>query len=164
VFIVEWQDRAWRVTVAADAIVVQEANGDEAAPRTRVELASPARGGEVVLRIGDRVHRLFAAAHGDTRWVFHDGRVFEFTVERASPGTRRRSPHQHGPLTAPMPATVIGVRVKPGDRVSRGQTVVVLEAMKMELPLRASGDGVVRAVHCREGELVQPGASLVDVE
>jgi 3-methylcrotonyl-CoA carboxylase alpha subunit len=63
-----------------------------------------------------------------------------------------------------MPATVIGIPVKPGDRVSRGQTLVLLEAMKMELPLRASGDGIVRAIHCREGELVQPGANLVEIE
>jgi 3-methylcrotonyl-CoA carboxylase alpha subunit len=147
------------VTVAADgAIVVQN---DDA---SRVEVASAAPRGEVLMRSADRVHRLFVAAQGDTRWVFHDGRVFEFTVEAQSPGGRRRSVHHPGPLTAPMPATVIGVHVAPGDRVSRGQTLVVLEAMKMELPLRASGEGVVRAVHCREGELVQPGATLVLVE
>lgn len=165
VFSVEWQDRSWRVTIAADgAILVQDANGGSG-QATRVAVASAAQRGEVLLATGDRVHRLFVAVRGDARWVFHDGRAYELTVEAASPGGgRRRSAHHHGPLTAPMPATVIGVHVAPGDRVSRGQTLVVLEAMKMELPLRASGDGVVRAVHCREGQLVQPGASLVDVE
>jgi biotin carboxyl carrier protein len=67
-------------------------------------------------------------------------------------------------LSAPMPATVIKVHVKPGDAVKKGDTVVLLEAMKMELPIRATGDAVVAAVHCREGELVQADAPLVELE
>jgi 3-methylcrotonyl-CoA carboxylase alpha subunit len=60
-----------------------------------------------------------------------------------------------------MPATVLKVQVRPGDTVKKGDIVVVLEAMKMELPIRAPGDGVVAAVACREGELVQADAVLV---
>jgi 3-methylcrotonyl-CoA carboxylase alpha subunit len=63
-----------------------------------------------------------------------------------------------------MPATVIKVQVKPGDTVKKGTIVVVLEAMKMELPIRASGDGVVAAVRCREGELVPADGTLVEFE
>jgi 3-methylcrotonyl-CoA carboxylase alpha subunit len=76
---------------------------------------------------------------------------------------RRTSAEGAQSLAAPMPATVVTVLVKPGDRVSKGDTVVVLEAMKMELPLRAPGDATVKAVHCREGELVQPEAVLVEM-
>ena len=61
-----------------------------------------------------------------------------------------------------MPATVITVNVAVGDAVVKGAIVVVVEAMKMELPLRALGDGVVSAVRCREGDLVQADASLVE--
>ncbi len=61
-----------------------------------------------------------------------------------------------------MPATVIKVNVAVGDAVVKGAIVVVVEAMKMELPLRALGDGVVSAVRCREGDLVQADASLVE--
>jgi biotin carboxyl carrier protein len=61
-----------------------------------------------------------------------------------------------------MPATVIAVHVRAGDAVKKGDIVVVLEAMKMELPLRALGEGVVSAVRCREGELVQADATLIE--
>ncbi len=78
--------------------------------------------------------------------------------------SRRRSPTDGAQsLAAPMPATVVKVLVKPGDRVAKGDTVVVLEAMKMELPLRSAGDATVKAVHCREGELVQAEAVLVEL-
>ena len=62
-----------------------------------------------------------------------------------------------------MPATVIQVNVQKGAQVRRGDTLVLLEAMKMELPLRAPADGVVTAVHCQAGELVQPGSPLVEI-
>jgi 3-methylcrotonyl-CoA carboxylase alpha subunit len=62
-----------------------------------------------------------------------------------------------------MPATVVKLLVKPGDAVKKGDTLVVLEAMKMELPLRADGDATVTAVNCREGDLVQPDAVLVEM-
>jgi 3-methylcrotonyl-CoA carboxylase alpha subunit len=63
-----------------------------------------------------------------------------------------------------MPATVVKVLVAPGQAVRHGDTLVVLEAMKMELPIRAPGDATVKAVNCREGELVQPDRALVELE
>jgi 3-methylcrotonyl-CoA carboxylase alpha subunit len=63
-----------------------------------------------------------------------------------------------------MPATVRRVLVGAGDRVTPGQSLIILEAMKMELPVRAGASGTVRAIHCREGELVQPGVTLIDLD
>jgi acetyl-CoA carboxylase biotin carboxylase subunit len=82
---------------------------------------------------------------------------------RPSPGRRRASVEGAQTIAAPMPATVVKLLVKAGDKVKKGDTLVVLEAMKMELPLRAAGDATVTTVHCREGELVQPDAVLVEL-
>lgn len=120
--------------------------------------------GEAVLIDGQPVEpsgRAWSVADGDTRWVFLDGELFLFEVQRAG---RRKSSAQHSSLSAPMPATVIRINVSAGAAVTRGETLLVLEAMKMELPLRAPADGIVKAVSCREGELVQPGAALVELE
>jgi 3-methylcrotonyl-CoA carboxylase alpha subunit len=62
-----------------------------------------------------------------------------------------------------MPARVIRILVQPGSAAKKGDTLVVLEAMKMELPLRAPADAMVTAVHCREGELVQADAVLMEL-
>jgi acetyl/propionyl-CoA carboxylase alpha subunit len=117
--------------------------------------------GELIVRDGDRVEQVFAVTSGDTTWVFHDGRVYEIASE--SGDTRRRGARARGSLTAPMPATVIEIKVAAGDAVTKGDILVVLEAMKMELPVRAPGDGRVKAVHCRPGDLVQPETSLIDL-
>jgi acetyl/propionyl-CoA carboxylase alpha subunit len=67
-------------------------------------------------------------------------------------------------LTAPMPGTVIRVAVAPGDRVAPRQTLLVLEAMKMETPVVSPYEAVVREVHVREGDRIAGGALLVELE
>jgi len=69
-----------------------------------------------------------------------------------------------GGLVAPMPGKVIELRVGVGDAVAAGDTLVVLEAMKMEHPMRATGDGVVAEVLVTLGEQVEGGALLLVVE
>ena len=100
---------------------------------------------------------------GDDLWVFVDGEVFQIDVEQAHHTPTRRRARADGGLTAPMPATVMRILVEPGNAVARGDTILLLEAMKMELPVRAPRDGRVAAIHCKPGELVQPGVTLVEL-
>jgi biotin carboxyl carrier protein len=67
-------------------------------------------------------------------------------------------------LTAPMPGVVLAVRVKAGDRVKRGEEMVLLESMKMELNILAGADGVVKKVCVTEGQNVAHGAILVEFQ
>jgi propionyl-CoA carboxylase alpha chain len=69
-----------------------------------------------------------------------------------------------GGFVARMPGKVIELRVKVGDTVADGDMVLVLEAMKMEHPMRASEDGVVVEVMVEEGEQVEAGTLLLVVE
>jgi propionyl-CoA carboxylase alpha chain len=69
-----------------------------------------------------------------------------------------------GGLVAPMPGKVIDVRVEVGDRVEAGQTLVLLEAMKMEHPMQAPTAGIVTEVRVATGEQVENGALLLTLE
>jgi propionyl-CoA carboxylase alpha chain len=106
-----------------------------------------------------------AAADGARAWVFLDGRAY--VVDLAARGDRVEGPargDETSDLASPMPATVVQVLVHAGDRVARGDLLVTLEAMKMELPIVAPRDATVRSVLCRAGDLVQAGAALVALE
>ncbi|MBU0996022.1 MAG: biotin/lipoyl-binding protein [Proteobacteria bacterium] len=67
-------------------------------------------------------------------------------------------------VTPPMPAIVISVLVNRGDRIEKGQKLVVLSAMKMETTLTAPFGGTVTKVNAKEGDKVAPGDILVDIE
>jgi biotin carboxyl carrier protein len=98
-------------------------------------------------------------------WVFIDGDVFLVQVADAQQApTRRRDRSDQDALAAPMPATVSRILVDIGQPVARGDTLVLLEAMKMEMPIKAPHAGHVTAIHCQPGELVQPGMPLLDLE
>ena len=97
----------------------------------------------------------------DEVWVHVDGEV----IVVADPRVERVRPQSHGHTTldAPMPAQVTAVLVAPGDVVDAGATLILLEAMKMELPLKTPLAGRIEAVHCAVGDRVAPGRILVDV-
>ena len=67
-------------------------------------------------------------------------------------------------IVAEMVANVMKVAVGPGDRVAVGDTVVLLESMKMEIPVLAEHPGTVRAVRVGIGDVVQEGDVLVSVD
>ncbi|KAL5535926.1 hypothetical protein ACEPAF_4020 [Sanghuangporus sanghuang] len=69
-----------------------------------------------------------------------------------------------GSVHAPMPSLVVDVRVNVGDKIVKGQVLVVLESMKTETALRASASGVVKAVACKKGEMVEEGKELVEID
>ncbi len=70
---------------------------------------------------------------------------------------------REGSLTAPMPGVVLDVSVRPGDRVSEGDALLVLEAMKMEYTIRAFADGIVEHVNFAPGDQVEEGAELLSI-
>ncbi|HEX9957198.1 MAG TPA: biotin/lipoyl-containing protein [Fibrella sp.] len=65
-------------------------------------------------------------------------------------------------IKAPMPGLIVGIILQPGDQVSKGDTVLILEAMKMENTIKAPGDGIVRTVNVQRGDRVEKGQVLVE--
>ena len=121
--------------------------------------------GVVQVEVDGNTETLYVAGPAHDRWVFWNGRVFrgDFRTDAAA----RRGAHAGvaiRTLNAPMPATIVTVHVKAGDTVTKGQVLMLLEAMKMELPIRAPGDAVVGAVHGRAGELVQADTPLIEFQ
>jgi acetyl/propionyl-CoA carboxylase alpha subunit len=118
--------------------------------------------GRFLVSDGSSTRLAYAVASGRERWVFLDGRVF-LVGSSAAARTRASSTDHADALAAPMPATVVRIEVAPGETVARDTLLVMLEAMKMELPIRAPRDGRVSAIHCRVGEIVQPGVPLLEI-
>lgn len=67
-------------------------------------------------------------------------------------------------VTAPMGGKIIDVKVKAGDKVGENDEVVILEAMKMELPVVAGVSGTVKEIKCKQGDAVEADAVLIVLE
>lgn len=110
-----------------------------------------------------RPKRLRAAGlvDGDRRqlWVEGQMRQYERARERAAHGQREEA----ASLSPSIPAVVTEVLVKPGDQVAAGQRLILLESMKMIMPIQAPYAAEVIAVNCQAGDAVQPGMQLVEL-
>jgi acetyl-CoA/propionyl-CoA carboxylase biotin carboxyl carrier protein len=113
----------------------------------------------------DGVTRHYAVAEdGPTVWIGRDGQAWAVREQETADVAAAAHAGDGGPVTSPMPGTVTIVDVTDGERVTAGQRVVVVEAMKMEHALVAPVDGVVRDLRARAGATVARGATLLIVE
>ncbi len=156
-------DRDYVVDVSPAGVHVDGASID-------AELVSLGAGPVHNLSIDGRVHRVVADRVGAERWTVNvDGEqlgaeaVDERTAvirEMSGAAGDRLGPR---PIVAPMPGLVVRIEVEVGQSVVAGQSIVIVEAMKMENDLVAEADGIVSAVHVEPGQTVDKDQLLVDL-
>jgi biotin carboxyl carrier protein len=123
-----------------------------------------AKDGKLDLLINGRRVTAYVSSDTAKRWVTINGQTLVLT--KSSGARRGAHGHHHaaGELTAPMPGQVRAVNVGEGDAVTKGQTLLVLEAMKMEIRIHAPQDGVVKKVFVQQGQTVEREQVLIEVE
>ena len=128
-----------------------------------VELLQAKDGKLELLIEGERV-TAYVSSDNAQRWVTVNGQTFVLT--KSSGERKSGSGHHHaaGELTAPMPGQVRAVNVSEGDAVIKGQTLLLLEAMKMEIRVQAPRDGVVKKLFVQQGQTVDREQMLVEIE
>jgi len=131
---------------------------------THEPAVTPLGDGRFRVVAGGQQHIAYAVAARDAVWVFLDGRTYLVESSRSAGVGRRQHHNDQDALASPMPATVERITVEPGQSVAAGDALIVLEAMKMELTIKAPRDGRIKAIACRPGELIQPGVPLIELE
>lgn len=128
----------------------------------RVEVLHSANG-RLDLRLNGRRVVAYVSREGNKRWVTVHGQTFLLTQSsgRTASGSGRDATSH---LLAPMPGQVRSVNVEQGQAVIRGQTLLVLEAMKMEIRIQAPADGVVTQLFVQAGQTVEREQALVHFE
>jgi len=102
------------------------------------------------------------SSDGAKRWVTIDGHT---VMLMKTSGAKRGVRHDYaGGLIAPMPGQVRSVAVSVGDVVKKSQTLLTMEAMKMEIRIQALKDGKVKAVHVTQGQTVEREQILIEME
>ncbi len=96
----------------------------------------------------------------DDWWVHLDGGIHVIAIDEQGAG----GSGDEGGMTAPMPGKILEILCNVGDQVETGQTLIVMEAMKMEHRIAANGPGEIVVIHHGVGEQVDAGAVLIDIE
>lgn len=121
--------------------------------------------GHTWLTVNGESIEVVIATQGDDVFIHLDGEAHQLRYEHPL----ERLAHQAGgaasdSVRAPMPGNIVSIAIKPGDAVSRGQTLLVMESMKMETTIVSPRDGVVAAVHFDRGQTFDRDALLLALE
>src|SRR5687768_11238761 len=121
-------------------------------------------GGKLDLLIDGKRVTAYVSSDNAKRWVTINGQTFVLTKSSGARTRGRTGQHALGELTAPMPGQVRAVNVSEGEAVTKGQTLLVLEAMKMEIRIHAPQDGIVEKLFVKQGQTVEREQILLSVE
>jgi acetyl-CoA/propionyl-CoA carboxylase biotin carboxyl carrier protein len=144
----------WQIGGTALDVSVEDGGtvraGDAPAQPASARLDGP----YLVVELGGRNRRYYWATAGDTVWLGHDGDAWSLTRLRETIARTGSASHGAGPVTSPMPGTVLIVHVTAGQRVSAGEPLLAVEAMKMEHVVVAPLDGTVAEILVKVGDRV----------
>lgn len=119
--------------------------------------------GQLLMQIGDQRHRVSIARDRDQRYVAHAGQVYTAQRLQKRPSGADTT-LANNRIEAPLTGKVLVVSVQPGDAVTKGQTLLILESMKMETALTAPMDAQVKSLGCNVGDQVSLGQLLVELD
>lgn len=133
---------------------------------TRLDIRlDPAADGRARLVVGDRAFEVVIATRGDEVFVHLDGEAhvlrYQHPLDRLAAQSGGSADDR---ISAPMPGSIVSLAVQVGEAVSRGQTLLVMESMKMETTLLAPRDGVVAAIRFDKAQSFDRDAVLLELE
>lgn len=121
--------------------------------------------GGIILETDTARTRAYVVTDGEQRHVQLNGNTYTMSADEGKYASkRRRSGGGGGDLTAQMPGQVVDVLVDVGQKVKASQTLLILEAMKMEIRINAPHDGVITKVAVGRGDVVERGQPLIEIE
>ena len=120
--------------------------------------------GHLKIKIGDRIIKSIVTEGKKEKFVFLDGNVFKVkAVELTGRKKQRKKESGEHDLDSPISGKVVQVKVKTGDKIKKGDVLIVIEAMKMEYLIRAPYNGTISKVHFKEKDHIEIGQTTVEI-
>ncbi|MBN2603349.1 MAG: biotin/lipoyl-binding protein [Candidatus Thermoplasmatota archaeon] len=128
----------------------------------RVE-AEEIKPGHLKIKLGDRILKSVITEGEKEKYVFVEGDVF-YVKNVELTGTKKTKKEGEGSLNSPISGKVVKVEVKVGDKVSKGDVLMVIEAMKMEYLIRAPDNGKITKINFNENDQIEIGQTTVEMK
>ena len=124
--------------------------------------AEEVKPGLLKISVGDRMFKCVISEGEENKFVFIDGNVFK--VKRIELTGQRKTSKKEGDLNSPISGTIVDVKIKVGDKVKKGDVIIVIEAMKMEYLIRAPYDGKVKKIFFKTKDQIEIGELSAEIE
>jgi biotin carboxyl carrier protein len=155
----QYQDGSFSIELKPTGSVFQASNAEKA---VSVKLIRQA-GNRLELLLDGNPCTAIVSRLGSKRWVTIKGQTFELNALNTTRGPIGQAQHPAGQLTARMPGLVRAVHVAENDLITKGQTLAVIEAMKMENKLTAPFDGRIKKLMIQVGQTVEKEQVLMEI-
>ena len=118
--------------------------------------------GHLKIKLGDRVIKCVITKGDKDKFVFVEGDVFKVRNIELT-GAKKTKKKDEGNLNSPISGKVVSIKVKDGDKVKKGDVLMIIEAMKMEYLIRAPYNGKVKKVNFKENNQIEIGQNTVEI-
>ena len=118
--------------------------------------------GYLKIKLGDRVIKCVITKGDKDKFVFVEGDVFKVRNIELT-GAKKTKKKDEGNLNSPISGKVVSIKVKDGDKVKKGDVLMIIEAMKMEYLIRAPYNGKVKKVNFKENNQIEIGQNTVEI-
>jgi 3-methylcrotonyl-CoA carboxylase alpha subunit len=125
--------------------------------------AEEIKSGHLIIKIGDKIIKSVVTKGDQEKYVFVDGDIFKVKNIELTSIRKKKKKEKENTLNSPISGRVVNIKTKKGDKVEKGDVLLIIEAMKMEYIIRAPYDGIVKKVNFKEKDLIEIGQNTLEL-
>jgi len=125
--------------------------------------AEEIKSGHLIIKIGDKIIKSVVTKGDQEKYVFVDGDIFKVKNIELTGIRKKNKKEKENTLNSPISGRIVNIKTKKGDKVKKGDVLLIIEAMKMEYIIRAPYDGIVKKVNFKEKDLIEIGQNTLEL-
>jgi len=125
--------------------------------------ADEIKNGHLKITLGDKIIKSVVTKGEKEKYVFVDGDIFKVKNIELTGIRKTKKKEKENTLNSPISGRVVKIKKKKGDKVKKGDVLLVIEAMKMEYIIRAPYDGIVKKVNFKEKDQIEIGQNTLEL-
>jgi biotin carboxyl carrier protein len=126
-------------------------------------IAEEIKKGHLKIKLGDKIIKSIVTEGNQEKFVFVDGDIFKVKNIELTGFKKVKKKEKENSLNSPISGRVVNIKTKIGNKVKKGEVVLVIEAMKMEYLIRAPYDGIVKKINFKENDQIEIGENTLEI-
>jgi biotin carboxyl carrier protein len=125
--------------------------------------AEEIKSGHLKIKLGEKIIKSVVTKGNKEKYVFVDGDIFKVKNIELTGTKKTRKKEKENSLNSPISGKVVNIKTKIGDKVKKGEVLLIIEAMKMEYIIRAPYDGIVNKINFKENDQIEIGQNTLEI-